>query len=75
MYKLTQGNTHQLPDVDAFVAQLNQLATDPNPTLRNFFAPGAELTLARAPGRLHRQGRRRGGRPRLGCPREASAGS
>src|SRR5581483_7268602 len=51
-YRLTQGSTQDLPDVAAFLATLNQLATHPMLEVRELFDPDCDLILTRAPGRL-----------------------
>ncbi len=51
-YRLTQGSTQDLPDVAAFVATLNQLATHPMVEVRELFDPTCDFILTRAPGRL-----------------------
>jgi galactokinase len=56
MDKTLQGNDQSLPDVQQFVDQLQQLQQHPHPAVRTLFAPGAELTIARAPGRLDLMG-------------------
>ena len=56
MYKLIEGNTHNLPDVEAFLAQLNQLDQHPDATVRMLFQPARPLVVARAPGRLDLMG-------------------
>jgi L-arabinokinase len=56
MYRLRHGSTHGLPDVDAFLATLATLDRHPTPEARDLFTPGAELFVARAPGRLDLMG-------------------
>ena len=56
MYQVSQGSTHDLPDVQAFLALLNQLATHPEPAVRTLFAPTGDLVVTRAPGRLDLMG-------------------
>ncbi|HMV82387.1 MAG TPA: galactokinase family protein [Blastocatellia bacterium] len=52
MFQLISGETHNLPDVAEFIETLNSLARHPAKEARELFAPGAELFVARAPGRL-----------------------
>lgn len=52
MYQIIHGETHDLPDVAAFVETLNKLEESPWPEARGLFGPNAELVVARAPGRL-----------------------
>ena len=56
MYQLTQGSTHNLPDVQAFLDLLNHLSTHPNPVVRTLFGPTGDLVVTRAPGRLDLMG-------------------
>lgn len=56
MYQVTQGSTHNLPDVTAFLDLLNHLSTHAEPTVRTLFDPGGELVVTRAPGRLDLMG-------------------
>ena len=56
MFTLIEGNTHNLADVEAFLAQLNQLAQHPLPALRTLLHPARPLVVARAPGRLDLMG-------------------
>lgn len=56
MYQVTQGSTHNLPDVQAFLDLLNQLATHAEPAVRTLFDPAGELVVTRAPGRLDLMG-------------------
>lgn len=51
-YHITRGSAHPLPDVAAFIETLNGLGRSPLPEARQLFDPGAELVVARAPGRL-----------------------
>jgi len=51
-YRLTHGSTQDLPDVEAFLGTLNQLATHPLPDVRELFDPAGDLIVTRAPGRL-----------------------
>jgi L-arabinokinase len=48
MYKIIHGETHDLPDVAAFIETLNKFDQGP----RGLFDPKAEIVVARAPGRL-----------------------
>lgn len=50
MYRITQGSTHGLSDAEAFLQTLNTI--EHHSTARGLFDPGAELIVARAPGRL-----------------------
>src|SRR4051812_25545509 len=52
MYRLAQGATQNLADVEAFIKNLNALDRHPAATLRNLFEANQELFVARAPGRL-----------------------
>lgn len=52
MIQLTYGTTHDLPDAADFVNTLNSLGRHPLKEARELFTPGAELIVARAPGRL-----------------------
>jgi galactokinase len=52
VYEIVRGNTHGLSDVSQFLETLGALADHALPELRTFFDRGAELTIARAPGRL-----------------------
>lgn len=56
MDKMIQENTHNLPDVDRFIDQLNRRHEHPEPAVRNLFEPERPLTIARAPGRLDLMG-------------------
>ena len=51
-YRIVHGETHNLPDVAAFIEILNSLEQDSNPTQSQVFDPAGELYVARAPGRL-----------------------
>ena len=51
-YEIVRGQTHGLSDVSSFLETLSTLADHALPELRTFFDPQAELTIARAPGRL-----------------------
>ncbi|HYG79630.1 MAG TPA: galactokinase family protein, partial [Pyrinomonadaceae bacterium] len=48
----TQGEGRQSPDVAEFVEKLRSLEAYPASEVRTLFDPGAELVIARAPGRL-----------------------
>ena len=52
MYRIVHGSTHDLPDVTEFIETLDTLGQSPHPSLREIFVAGAELFVARAPGRL-----------------------
>jgi galactokinase len=52
MYRITHGETHDLPDAAAFIEILNKLEQSPSPEARQLFDPTAELVVTRAPGRL-----------------------
>jgi L-arabinokinase len=52
MYQITSGSTHDLPDVAEFLEMLNNLSEHPEAAVRTLFDPQADLTVARAPGRL-----------------------
>lgn len=56
MYRITQGNTQQLPDVTEFIEQLNRLDAHPDEAVRSLFEPARPLVVARAPGRLDLMG-------------------
>jgi L-arabinokinase len=56
MYQITQGSTHNLPDVQAFLDLLNHLPTHPTPAVRTLFSPTGDLVVTRAPGRLDLMG-------------------
>lgn len=56
MYQVTQGSTHQLPDVHAFLDLLNHLPSHPNPAVRTLFDPTGDVVVTRAPGRLDLMG-------------------
>ena len=47
-----RGDAHGLPDVADFVETLSRLDEHPAAELRDLFDPHAEITIARAPGRL-----------------------
>jgi L-arabinokinase len=52
MYRIIRGTTHSLPDAAAFIETLNRLEQSAAPEARQLFDRGAELIVARAPGRL-----------------------
>ncbi|MBX3011132.1 MAG: hypothetical protein KF832_06470 [Caldilineaceae bacterium] len=52
MYQIRQGSPHRLADVQAFLAQLNQLENHPLAAARTLFDPTQALVVTRAPGRL-----------------------
>jgi len=52
MYRIIHGETHDLPDVAAFVETLNKLDQSPSPEARGLFDSKSRLVVARAPGRL-----------------------
>lgn len=52
MYQLVEGCTHDLADVDDFIARLNAIAQADSPELRALFDPAREIVVARAPGRV-----------------------
>ena len=52
MYRLAQGATQNLADVEAFIEMLNTWERNPSPALSNFFDADKELLVTRAPGRL-----------------------
>ncbi|HEY6401289.1 MAG TPA: GHMP kinase [Blastocatellia bacterium] len=52
MYQILHGETYDLPDVAAFIETLNKLDQSPRPEARGLFDSGAEIVVARAPGRL-----------------------
>src|ERR1700730_1803003 len=52
MYRIVEGNTGGLADVEEFVDILRTLRRHPSAEARTLFANGAELIVARAPGRL-----------------------
>jgi galactokinase len=51
-YEIVSGDARDLPDVRAFVETLSALGRHANPELRALFDSRAEVTVARAPGRL-----------------------
>ena len=50
--RIVSGSTGGLPDAARFLETLAGLARSPVPEARGLFEPGAEVTVARAPGRL-----------------------
>jgi len=52
MYRLVQGVTQELADVEVFLETLNTLDRNRSSLLRNLFDAGEELFVTRAPGRL-----------------------
>jgi L-arabinokinase len=52
MYQTLYGETHNLPDVAAFIETLNTLDQSPAPEARGLFDSTGEIVVARAPGRL-----------------------
>ena len=52
MYKIIQGSTWNLLDVEAFIHTLNTLNQNPIIEARTLFKPDRELFVSRAPGRL-----------------------
>ncbi|HZF37604.1 MAG TPA: galactokinase family protein [Blastocatellia bacterium] len=52
MYQILHGETHNLPDVAAFIETLNRLEQNPSREARRLFDSKAEIVIARAPGRL-----------------------
>src|SRR5918997_3459657 len=52
MYRIAHDKTHDLEDVAGFVELLNALDRHPSQEVRALFDPGADLYVARAPGRL-----------------------
>src|SRR6267142_1987731 len=51
-YKIVQGSTHGLPDVQMFLTTLGALDINPTLAARTLFDKDAELVITRAPGRL-----------------------
>ena len=51
-YEIVRGDGRGLADVAEFVETLSALERHPAPEVRTLFEPGAELFIARAPGRL-----------------------
>jgi len=56
MYQIIEGDTHNLDDVQKFIATLNRLREHEIEAVRTLFDPGGTLYLARAPGRLDLMG-------------------
>lgn len=56
MYQVTQGSTHNLSDVQAFLDLLNQLSSHLEPAVQTLFDPTGALVVTRAPGRLDLMG-------------------
>jgi galactokinase len=52
MYRVIQGNTQNLSDVETFLDFVSTLDRHPLQSLRQLFNPNAELFVTRAPGRL-----------------------
>lgn len=52
MYRMTEGSTHNLEDIAAFIETLNMLEDHPNAMARELFNHKSELFITRAPGRL-----------------------
>ena len=52
MYRLAQGTTRNLADVEAFIETLNTLNRNSSEQFNNLFDPDKELFVTRAPGRL-----------------------
>jgi L-arabinokinase len=52
MYRIIRGTTYSLPDAAAFIETLKALEQSAVPEARQLFDRGAELIVARAPGRL-----------------------
>ncbi|MFZ0879210.1 MAG: galactokinase family protein [Candidatus Acidiferrales bacterium] len=52
MYRIAEGNTSGLADVEEFVNTLTTLDRHVSPDARSFFTTGADLIVTRAPGRL-----------------------
>ena len=48
-YRLTAGSTRDLPDVEAFLATLHQLAAHPLSDVRDLFDPAATSSSAVRP--------------------------
>jgi len=51
-YEIIRGDTHNLPDVEAFIETLSKLEVHPALEARTLFDTQRELIIARAPGRL-----------------------
>jgi L-arabinokinase len=52
MYRVVQGSTRGLPDVEAFLVTLDTLDRHPERDVRELFDPRGDLIVTRAPGRL-----------------------
>ena len=52
MYKVIQGKTQNLKDVDNFIDIINTLNLIPLPQAKNFFNKEDAIIISRAPGRL-----------------------
>jgi galactokinase len=52
MFKIIQGNTFGLKDVENFIELLNTINQQPLKQARSFFNPTKEIVVSRAPGRL-----------------------
>ena len=56
MYRITNGSTQNLRDVDEFIDMLNALSSHPVAAVRKLFDPNSELFVTRAPARLDDHG-------------------
>ena len=52
MFKIIQGKTHGLKDVEDFIKLINTLSERPLAQAHSLFMPGKEIVVSRAPGRL-----------------------
>ena len=52
MFKIIQGKTFGLKDVESFIELLNTLEQQPLKQAQSFFNPKKEIVISRAPGRL-----------------------
>jgi len=52
MYRITQGSTQGLSDVETFIEMMNQQDRSPTSPARGLFLPRSEVIVTRAPGRL-----------------------
>ena len=52
MYRITEGSTHDLIDIETFINTLNTLNQHPMQEVRTLFDRNEELIVTRAPGRL-----------------------
>jgi len=52
LYRIVEGRSHSLKDVENFIKLLNKIDQHPDPSLRQLFEHGKELFVTRAPGRL-----------------------